>query len=115
MMKTLTVGKIDELLQLSEVEFVKAEENSRNANKGVVSLFSLFAIAIHIVLCVEVFNYENTASKVCSIVASAFFMLEHCYNGRPGHLFNFCCTLPVCIAGFALSNVKLVNTLAFIF
>lgn len=85
------------------------------ANKGVESLYSMFAIAIHIVLCVEVFNYENTASKVCSIVASAFFMVQHCYNTRPGCLFNLCCSLPVCIAGFAISNVELVNTLAFIF
>ncbi|CAD8121031.1 unnamed protein product [Paramecium sonneborni] len=115
MMKTLTIGKIDELVQLSEEEFIKAEEALRNTNKGVVSFYSMFAIAIHIVLCVEVFNYENTASKVCSIVASAFFMVQHCYSGRPGCLFNFCCTLPVCITGFALSNVKLVNTLAFIF
>lgn len=35
----------------------------------------MFAIAIHIVLCVEVFAHEDTPSKVCSIVASAFFML----------------------------------------
>ncbi|CAD8207663.1 unnamed protein product [Paramecium pentaurelia] len=115
MMKTLTLGNINELLQLSEEEFIKAEENSRMANRGVVIFYSMFAIAIHIVLCVEVFNYENTASKVCSIVASALFMVQHCYNGRAGCLFNLCCTLPVCIAGFAISNVKLVNTLAFIF
>ncbi|CAK65683.1 unnamed protein product (macronuclear) [Paramecium tetraurelia] len=115
MMKTLTIGNINELIQLSEEEFTKAEENARMANRGVVSFYSMFAIAIHIVLCVEVFGYENTASKVCSILASAFFMVQHCYNGRIGCLFNLCCALPICIAGFAISKVKLVNTLAFIF
>ncbi|CAD8123413.1 unnamed protein product [Paramecium sonneborni] len=115
MMRTLTLGKVEEKVQLSEEQFKQEEETHRQVNKGLVSIYSACAIAIHIVLCVKVFSYENTASQVCSIVASGLFMVQHWYNHGFCCLFNLFCSLPVCITGFALSNLELINTLAFIF
>ncbi|CAK61796.1 unnamed protein product (macronuclear) [Paramecium tetraurelia] len=115
MIKPQIIGNNQGGEQSSEEDFIKAAAYTKMINRRISYVYSLYALAVHIVLIVEVFNHQQIPSQVCSIASSGLLIIQHFYHGTIITILNLYLTLPLCGVGYFLSKMEVANTLAFLF